>query len=109
MRHLFISLIFLKTVFVLNSLRINEFEIDYVVTNGNICLSDKNRFQFLFGVTISQCVTECGARDHCKALTYKGNMNVCELFLTSNIDNSSPGDCLYIQKADINMKKVFFY
>ena len=110
MRNIFICFIFLKTAFAsnLNNLQIKELEIEYKVTHGNICLPDTNRFQFFFGVTISQCVTECGARGHCKALTYKGKINVCELFLTSNTDNSSSGDCLYVTKDDINMKKVIY-
>ncbi|XP_060581474.1 thrombospondin-1-like [Ruditapes philippinarum] len=103
----FILLLVLETVIAVTvkNVKINNFELEYFVTYENWCKSDKDRFQFIVGITIEQCVAECSARDHCNSLIYRNQINGCELFLTSETDQSNPGECVYVRKDNINVTK----
>jgi hypothetical protein len=87
---------------------INNFDLEYFVTYENWCKSDKDRFQFIVGISIEQCVAECGARGHCSSLIYRNQINGCELFLTSETEQSNPGECAYVKKDNINVIKVVY-
>jgi hypothetical protein len=104
----FILLLVFKTFIAVTvkNVKINNFELEYFVTYENWCKSDKDRFQFIIGISIEQCVAECGAWDHCSSLNYRHQINGCELFLTSEKEQPIPGECVYVNKDNINVTKV---
>jgi hypothetical protein len=103
-----ISLLVFQTVFAAVNVNINNFELEYFVTYDNWCKSDKDRFQFIIGISIKQCVVECGARVYCSSLNYRNQINGCELFLTSETEQPIPGECVYVKKENINVTKVCY-
>ncbi|XP_060580137.1 SCO-spondin-like [Ruditapes philippinarum] len=102
-----ILLLVFKTVIAVTVLHVNmiNFELEYSVTYENWCKSDKDRFQFIIGISIEQCVAECGARGHCSSLIYRSQINGCELFLSSETEQSNPGECVHVKKDDIKVIK----
>jgi hypothetical protein len=103
-----ILLLAFQSVFAVVNVKINNFELEYSVTYENWCKSDKDRFQFIIGISIGQCVAECGARGHCSSLIYRSQINGCELFLTSETEQSNPGECVHVKKDDIKVIKVVY-
>ncbi|XP_060593194.1 coadhesin-like, partial [Ruditapes philippinarum] len=100
-----ILLLAFQSVFAVVNVTINNFELEYFVTYENWCKSDKDRFQFIIGISIEQCVAECGARGHCSSLNYRNKINGCELFLTSETEQSNLGECVHVKQDDIKVIK----
>ncbi|XP_060562621.1 sushi, von Willebrand factor type A, EGF and pentraxin domain-containing protein 1-like isoform X2 [Ruditapes philippinarum] len=100
-----ILLLVFETVFAVVNVKINNFELEYSVTYENWCKSDKDRFQFIIGISIEQCVAECGARVHCRSLIYRNQINGCELYLTSETEQSNLGECVHVKKDNIKVIK----
>ena len=84
----------------------DNLELTYNVTSYNHCLKDDNRFQVYVGRDLGSCVTECGLRQHCLALTYHGPSSICELFNIEDGDHVTNYGCIFIQKMDINIIQV---
>jgi hypothetical protein len=103
-----ILLLAFQSVFAVVNVKINNFELEYSVTYENWCKSDKDRFQFIIGISIEQCVAECGARGHCSSLNYRNKINGCELFLTSETEQSNLGECVHVKQDDIKVIKVVY-
>ena len=87
---------------------LDNFEIGYPVRFEKMCHTEQDRFNYIFGISIAQCVKECSARAHCQALGFRSRLNVCELFTSSNTSHLLPGNCIYIAKMNVNTIKVSY-
>ncbi|XP_053387173.1 uncharacterized protein LOC128550979 [Mercenaria mercenaria] len=80
----------------------NNVSVTFTVTFSNKCRSGSGRFVFLRGLSVVQCIQQCGLREQCGSLTYKRRMTVCELFVSAAGDMlTEDGNCIYIQASDI--------
>ena len=88
----------------------------YNVTNFLDCgYTDVNKLRHLkLKSSLSDCVKECVVGQHCKALNYIGNMQICELLpnevleFRNSLGSETSGHCIYISKKDIAVEKVSY-
>lgn len=60
----------------------------------------------LYGLSIGQCVQECGFRKHCKVLNFHRRPNVCELFSSDSGAGAHQGGCISVLSDDIEVIQV---
>ncbi|KAL4217825.1 hypothetical protein ACF0H5_022564 [Mactra antiquata] len=79
----------------------------YITRNMTNCHNDDNPVPQLFGITLNDCVLECGLRKHCVALIYHHQTSSCLLFRTrTGLLNTKTEKCEYILKSDITIHKT---
>ena len=83
--------------------------LSYNVTNITVCRTDTNSFQSILGSKLSDCVQECGLRQHCKALSYGRKLQMCKLFLSKDDAHFINEDCVYVTDDDIKVERVTFF
>ena len=71
------------------------------------CRSETDVFRRILGEDLQHCIKQCKLRAHCKSVSYRRRIRVCDLF-TSRWDGESlgTGDCIYVAKPGINGTEV---
>ena len=60
------------------------------------------------GVSIANCVAECGLRQHCASLNYKRQGHICELFSSAEEGDEYIKGCIFIPASEITVNQVIF-
>ncbi|XP_053403151.1 uncharacterized protein LOC123555402 [Mercenaria mercenaria] len=103
MRYQFLISILFQISYEFSYVRVDNFEISYSITYESSCHVEIDRFLFKLQSSIENCVKECSSRQHCQALNFRKGINVCELFSTSESGQLASGNCLHVEKDDINV------
>jgi hypothetical protein len=105
---LFISLYLVCLVFSKFYTTLNGIRFEYVLDFKKMCRSQNGTFAFLYGISIAECIAECGVRPKCAALNYKRRIHKCELFPSVTEGEEKIGDCIYTPASDIKVIPVSY-
>lgn len=94
----FVLLVFMVTVV--------NLELNFNVSEWNVCLPTYSRFLALFSIPLDQCVTECTLRSHCHAVGYMTSVKHCELHTSLDSSGISSSSCLLIYRKDMKGNEV---
>lgn len=81
----------------------NDVKISYNLNFNKKCHSENGRIAVLFGMSIAQCVRECGLRDHCGALNFWRLSHLCELFSSPEEGVEYHRGCIQVTGSDIEV------
>ncbi|XP_053387182.1 uncharacterized protein LOC123542842 [Mercenaria mercenaria] len=79
--------------------------IEYSIDLKQKCQAVDQQFAFIYGLSIAQCVEECGLRPHCASLNFWRRADACELFSSAVDGTVENGNCVHVLAEDIDVKE----